>query len=251
VTVATIQQSERDLAKIVFTLRQLAEGSIADSLLATAAAAPATPIASRGSIWLDSTDKRLHDKNDAGVIGTTVVADTGASNQFLTAISAAGAISKAQPNIGNLANIAAYSVLGNPTNASAAVAATAASVGWTPLLGFGGGSTGLTTSTATGSLIRIGPLVVANFRLILTAKGSSTGGATVTGLPYADTTGNGGLCSIQFFSNLAGLTGAPNGFIVSSTIVLYQSGAANSAVLLDTNFTNTTNLYGTCIYLAG
>lgn len=71
--------------------------------LMTNIAAPSTPASGFDRLWSDSTDKRLHDKNDAGTIGTTVVADTGASNNFLTAISAAGAISKAQPTFSNLA----------------------------------------------------------------------------------------------------------------------------------------------------
>jgi hypothetical protein len=70
----------------------------------TQIAAPASPAASHLSTWADSTDARFHDKNPAGTIGTTVVADTGASNNFLTAISAAGVISKAQPSAANLSN---------------------------------------------------------------------------------------------------------------------------------------------------
>jgi hypothetical protein len=73
----------------------------------TNVAAPATPSAGFDAVYADSTDKRFHDKNDAGTIGTTVVADTGASNNFLTAISAAGAISKAQPGFSNLSGSAA------------------------------------------------------------------------------------------------------------------------------------------------
>jgi hypothetical protein len=232
VTVATIEQSERDLARIVFVLRQLAEGTIADSLLATAAAAPATPIASRARLWLDATDKRLHDKNDAGAIGTTVIADAGAAHNFLTAISAAGVISKAQPAIGDLANTA--------------------STAWSPVLKFGGANTGMVTTNA-GFYCRIGPLIIANFSLLLTAKGSSTGQATITGLPFADATGNGGNCAISVFTNLSGLTGAPNGRITlnGSTIILQQTSAANSVDLTDASFTNTTNLYGTATYLAG
>src|SRR2546430_8219247 len=46
---------------------------------------------------------RLHDKNASGIIGTTVVADTGASHNSLTAVSVAGAISKAQPTFADLA----------------------------------------------------------------------------------------------------------------------------------------------------
>lgn len=72
------------------------------SLLATNIAAPSSPAAGKVSVYADSTDLRFHDKNASGVIGTTVVADTGASNNFLTAISAAGVISKAQPAFTNL-----------------------------------------------------------------------------------------------------------------------------------------------------
>ena len=68
------------------------------------AAAPSSPSSSFGATWIDSTDHRFHDKNPSGTIGTTVVADTGASNNFLTAISAAGVISKAQPSAANLSN---------------------------------------------------------------------------------------------------------------------------------------------------
>jgi hypothetical protein len=79
---------------------------LAGSLLATNIVAPGMPAAGKTSIYVDSTDKRLHDKNDAGAIGTTVVADTGAANNFLTAISAAGAVSKARPTCGNLSDSA-------------------------------------------------------------------------------------------------------------------------------------------------
>ena len=65
-------------------------------------AAPGTPAATNYRFWFDSTDARLHDKNPAGTIGTTVVADTGTSNNFLTAISASGVISKSQPAFTNL-----------------------------------------------------------------------------------------------------------------------------------------------------
>lgn len=77
---------------------------MAGSLLATNVAAPGTPASTKTSIYVDSTDKRLHDKNDAGTIGTTVVADTGTSNNFLTAVSTAGVISKARPTCANLSD---------------------------------------------------------------------------------------------------------------------------------------------------
>ena len=79
---------------------------MAGSLLATNIVAPASPAAGKVSLFTDSTELRLHDKNASGVIGTTVVADTGAANNFLTAVSAAGAISKAQPSFANLSGSA-------------------------------------------------------------------------------------------------------------------------------------------------
>lgn len=74
----------------------------AGTILHTNIAAPSSPASGKVSVWTDSTDLRFHDKNSAGTIGTTVVSDTGASNNFLTAISAAGVISKAQPSYSNI-----------------------------------------------------------------------------------------------------------------------------------------------------
>lgn len=58
---------------------------------------------------------------------------------------------------------------------------------FTPVLQFGGGSTGITYSGSgqTGIYTRIGSLVYINIFLQLTNKGSSTGNAIVTGLPFA------------------------------------------------------------------
>ena len=89
----------------------------AGSIVQTNIAAPASPAAGKVAIFADSTDLRFHDKNASGVIGTTVVADTGASNNFLTAISAAGAISKAQPAFTNISGIATPAQLSQTVNA--------------------------------------------------------------------------------------------------------------------------------------
>lgn len=83
--------------------------SMTEQILFTNRAASATPAAGITGWWADTTDKRFHDKNDAGTIGTTVVADAGASNNFLTAISAAGVVSKAQPSFANLSGTTSIS----------------------------------------------------------------------------------------------------------------------------------------------
>ena len=141
-------------------------------------AAPSTAPAGYVYTWADSTDKVLKVKDDAGVVSVTVVPDTGAANQFLTAISAAGVISKAQPAFSNLSgqatlaqlpSIGTNTVLGNatagtatPTALSVGSCSTAASaLIWTTNTGFGcntsitaaavavGGITGLGTGVAT------------------------------------------------------------------------------------------------------
>jgi hypothetical protein len=63
---------------------------------------------------------------------------------------------------------------------------------WTMGVAFGGASVGVTYSQNTGTYTKIGRQVTVNGFLILTNKGSSTGIARLTGLPYviANTQGN-------------------------------------------------------------
>ena len=55
---------------------------------------------------------------------------------------------------------------------------------WTMGVAFGGASVGVTYSQNTGTYTKIGRQVTVNGFLILTSKGSSTGAAVVTGLPF-------------------------------------------------------------------
>lgn len=55
---------------------------------------------------------------------------------------------------------------------------------WTPGLEFGGGTTGITYTTQAGTYTRIGKLVHAQCNILLSSKGSDTGAATITGLPF-------------------------------------------------------------------
>lgn len=55
--------------------------------------APSTPAATKVNAWADSTDHRFHEINSSGTIGTTVVANAGSANNFLTSVSAAGVFS--------------------------------------------------------------------------------------------------------------------------------------------------------------
>jgi hypothetical protein len=55
---------------------------------------------------------------------------------------------------------------------------------WTMGVAFGGASVGVTYANNTGTYTKIGRQVTVNGYLYLTSKGSSTGDATITGLPY-------------------------------------------------------------------
>ena len=55
---------------------------------------------------------------------------------------------------------------------------------WTPTLNFGGNATGMAFTTQSGSYVKVGQVVTAQFRIELSAKGSSTGNANFGGLPF-------------------------------------------------------------------
>jgi len=55
---------------------------------------------------------------------------------------------------------------------------------WTMGVSFGGASVGVTTSVNSGTYTKIGRQVTVNGYLILTSKGTSTGNAAITGLPF-------------------------------------------------------------------
>ncbi len=61
---------------------------------------------------------------------------------------------------------------------------------WTMGVSFGGGTTGITYNGNTGKYTKIGRQVTATGYLALTSKGSSTGSAQITGLPFALASGD-------------------------------------------------------------
>jgi|GEM_PF-4651836 len=90
------------------TLVNIPDGTtMAGKIVATDITAPATPASGKDNLYVDSTDKRFHDKNDAGTIGTTAVAKTAGSHKWFSAMSAAGAFTDTQPACGDLSDAGA------------------------------------------------------------------------------------------------------------------------------------------------
>lgn len=182
----------------------------AGTIVHTNIAAPASPAAGKVSVYSDSTDLRLHDKNASGTIGTTVVSDTGASNNFLTAISASGVISKAQPAFTNISGTATIGQGGTgQTTAGAAFDALTvqqgalASAATTSIASAGGVDvhiTGTTTITSFGNCTA-GVHRIVHFDGALTLTHNATSLILTTGANRTTAAGDGGLYTCDSTNN--------------------------------------------------
>jgi hypothetical protein len=114
---------------------------------------------------------------------------------------------------------------------------------WTPSITFGGGSTGLTTSSAYGHYLKVGSLCYAYGRMVLTSKGSSTGNAELS-LPLTAANREDGYQGgmIVEAANLASLTSSPslriNDNVATGTLKHWSSTGTGN--LTHANFTDTT-----------
>jgi hypothetical protein len=117
---------------------------------------------------------------------------------------------------------------------------------WTPGLTFGGGSTGMTITTQEGFWTRIGNMCHFSGRLVLSAKGSSTGAALITSLPFTTLNSNRGESSAHIFlaSGMSGLASTPVGRCNtnSTDISWVDFSATQTAGLDESNFTDTTDI---------
>lgn len=114
-----------------------------------------------------------------------------------------------------------------------------------PTVTFGGAAVGMTYGTRYGYSVKAGGFVWFSCEINLTAKGTSTGSAVVGGLPYAASKQYSAV-SIPYYINMTMTAGTDFGLgglvFVNSTVNLYLTRAASTAVLVDTNFTNTSRL---------
>lgn len=120
---------------------------------------------------------------------------------------------------------------------------------WTPVLTFGGASTGITYTTQTGAYVKVGRLVFARCRIVLSNKGSATGTAAVTGVPFSVNDDSGG--SVAYATAMAALTSDVSIYVdTANKIFFLDYGATGRAFMDDTNFTNTSDFALTIMYEA-
>jgi hypothetical protein len=123
---------------------------------------------------------------------------------------------------------------------------------WTPVIFFGGNNVGLTYGTRFGQYVKIGRLVILQFDIPLTAKGTSTGAATIANMPFNNAYQYAG-CSLPYWSGMAncgGSIGLYSGINSSTISLVTQNSAASISTMNDTHFTNTSRLIGSFIYIA-
>ena len=123
---------------------------------------------------------------------------------------------------------------------------------FTPSIAFGGGSTGVTYFDRQGNYTKIGRQVTCTIYLAVTAKGSSTGVATMTGLPFTASNLNRGMasgCSFRFdnvtYSGQFQMGIGQN----SSSIDFFQTTELGAdSQLTDANFNNSSEFQITATY---
>jgi hypothetical protein len=117
---------------------------------------------------------------------------------------------------------------------------------WTPVLAFGGASVGITYSAGNrGIYTKTGNTVVVNALLELTNKGSSTGGAVISGLPFTSNQLINYVGVAALYGNIT-ISGTIQPLIVGNTtnINLYEVTAAGATTQLDnTDFANNSYVY--------
>ena len=119
---------------------------------------------------------------------------------------------------------------------------------FSPVLSFGGGTTGITYTTARCWYNRIGNFISFTINMLLTNKGSSTGAAAIS-LPINTATGKFAVNIIQNANTLS-FSGRLVAYADGGLIYLMDSadGSAASAIT-NTNFANNTGLAITGCYL--
>jgi hypothetical protein len=120
---------------------------------------------------------------------------------------------------------------------------------FTPSLTFGGGSTGMTYGTRTGVYVRVGSLVFFSLNIVLTAKGSSTGVAVISGLPVAASSAA-YTAPATYVDGMSSISGAIVALIApsASACAIYQTATGSTAQLTNSNFTNATNVFLSGVY---
>jgi len=132
---------------------------------------------------------------------------------------------------------------------------TATPTAWSPNLQFGGANVGITYSQQAGYYVRIGRVVHIGFNITLTSKGVSVGAATFSNLPVTVTASTPAVYLGVWGGSLAcsaGYTFPQTAVTVGTTVLQFTQyhPTLGNGTITDTNFTNTTVVYGSIWYFS-
>jgi hypothetical protein len=122
---------------------------------------------------------------------------------------------------------------------------------WTPVLRFGGATTGITYTTQVGSYVQVGKSITAQFSIVLSSVGSATGAASIAGLPVPNSATVPASGSVGGYTALSGLTGSLflGAVAGASAVSILQSSATAQVSLTNANFTSTSVINGVISYV--
>jgi hypothetical protein len=123
---------------------------------------------------------------------------------------------------------------------------------FTPVLSFGGASVGITYTVQSGTYTLIGNLVHITLSITLSSKGSSTGSASVSGLPFSNLAAFSLPLNLRVNTVTSGVGDTHLTALIdaSTTTVSFTKMAAGSATALtDADFTNSSAIRVTGTYL--
>jgi hypothetical protein len=121
---------------------------------------------------------------------------------------------------------------------------------FTPVLAFGGASTGITYTTQSGRYIRNGNQITVQILIVLSSKGSATGVANITGLPFVSRASGLDSAVGVYMTNGVGVTNVYAYNVKGDSQVYLQNlvPTGSSTNLADTNFGATTGVAFTLTY---
>ena len=117
---------------------------------------------------------------------------------------------------------------------------------WTPALSFGGteitaaGTPG-SYATQDGEYTQIGNIVFFRAEIVLTAKGSATGSATIS-LPLSNTGDNEQVASLGTLGNMSTVNSALTARVAGSSILIYNTGVGGTSQITASNFTASSSI---------
>ena len=121
---------------------------------------------------------------------------------------------------------------------------------WTPTLRFGGSTTGISYSSQLGRYTKIGDTVHVQVFIALSSKGSASGSADISGLPFGQKSGGFHCFGINVF-NWASGTNYPAGQVNQNESVVQIKQLGTDTSFTNSAFSNTTGLRMSFMYITG